>query len=34
MNHSRRFWAEVARFCPNYEEAERWLKRHSALLRH
>lgn len=34
MNHSRRFWAEVARLCPNYEEAERWLKRHSALLRH
>jgi predicted metal-dependent hydrolase len=26
MNHSRRFWAHVARACPNYEEHERWLK--------
>lgn len=28
MNHSRRFWAEVARMCPDYELAERWLKEH------
>lgn len=32
MNHSRRFWEEVARLCPNYREAERWLKEHSGLL--
>jgi len=33
MNHSRRFWREVARVCPEFTEAERWLKRHSSLLR-
>jgi predicted metal-dependent hydrolase len=33
MNHSRRFWREVERLCPAYAEAERWLRRHSALLR-
>ncbi len=33
MNHSRRFWREVARLCPDYEQAEAWLKRHSHLLR-
>lgn len=32
MNHSRRFWHEVARLCPDYREAERWLKQHSNLL--
>ena len=32
MNHSRRFWNEVARLCPGFREAERWLKQHSALL--
>ncbi len=32
MNHSRRFWNEVARLCPDYREAERWLKQHSRLL--
>ena len=32
MNHSRRFWAEVARLCPEFEHAERWLKAHSSLL--
>ncbi len=32
MNHSRRFWGEVARLCPDYPEAERWLKQHSRLL--
>jgi predicted metal-dependent hydrolase len=32
MNHSRRFWAEVALLCPDYREAERWLKQHSRLL--
>lgn len=33
MNHSARFWREVARVCPDYELAERWLKQHSFLLR-
>ena len=32
MNHSRRFWREVARLCPQYLQAERWLKQHSELL--
>lgn len=27
LNHSPRFWAEVARICPNYQDAEAWLKR-------
>jgi hypothetical protein len=31
MNHSRRFWKHVARVCPNYAEAEAWLKRHKIL---
>ena len=33
MNHSRRFWREVARLCPDFATAERWLKQHSELLR-
>ena len=33
MNHSARFWREVERAVPDYELAERWLKRHAALLR-
>lgn len=32
LNHSRRFWDEVARLCPAWEEAERWLKTHGDLL--
>ena len=32
MNHSKKFWAEVARLCPAYEDAERWLKSHPDLL--
>ncbi len=28
LNHSPRFWAEVARICPGYEAAERWIKAH------
>lgn len=32
MNHSRRFWAEVARLCPGFAQAERWLKQHSRVL--
>jgi len=33
MNHSRRFWREVARLCPDYLVAEKWLKQNSDLLR-
>jgi len=29
MNHSVRFWKEVARACPDYRVAEQWLKRHA-----
>jgi hypothetical protein len=25
-NHSRRFWREVARVCPDWQDGERWLK--------
>jgi predicted metal-dependent hydrolase len=32
MNHSARFWAEVARLCPGYETAEQWLKRGGKLV--
>jgi predicted metal-dependent hydrolase len=32
MNHSSRFWSEVERICPDFPEAERWLKQHSGLL--
>lgn len=32
MNHSRRFWREVARLCPGFADAERWLKKNSGLL--
>ena len=28
MNHSPRFWAEVARVCPDYKIRLRWLKEH------
>jgi len=33
MNHSRRFWREVARLCPDFAVAERWLKQNSRVLR-
>ena len=33
MNHSPRFWREVARLCPNFAEAEKWLKAHAGMLR-
>jgi predicted metal-dependent hydrolase len=32
MNHSQRFWNELARLCPGFREAECWLKQHSSLL--
>lgn len=33
MNHSKRFWQEVEKVCPDYVAAEKWLKAHSSLLR-
>ncbi|HWX18828.1 MAG TPA: SprT family zinc-dependent metalloprotease [Candidatus Binatia bacterium] len=33
MNHSRRFWREVERLCPEFGPAEAWLKAHGELLR-
>lgn len=33
MNHSRRFWREMARLCPDFDQAERWLKQHADLLK-
>jgi predicted metal-dependent hydrolase len=32
LNHSERFWAEVARLCPDYSAAEHWLKTHGERL--
>lgn len=32
MNHSSRFWREVALLCPGYLDAEKWLKQHFDLL--
>jgi predicted metal-dependent hydrolase len=29
LNHSPRFWAEVAKACPDYRASEEWLKQHS-----
>lgn len=29
MNHSPRFWAIVEKHCPNYRQAEKWLKENS-----
>lgn len=31
-NHSPRFWREVARLCPDFAAAERWLKQHRVLM--
>ncbi len=33
MNHSNKYWQEVAHLYPNYLEAERWLKANRELLR-
>lgn len=33
MNHSARFWRHVENACPDYRDAEHWLKQHSKLLR-
>jgi len=31
MNHSARFWREVAGVCPDHETARRWLKEHGGI---
>jgi len=28
QNHSRRFWRQVEKACPDFRDAERWLRRH------
>ena len=32
LNHSAKFWQEVAGVCPEYQKAENWLKQNAALL--
>jgi predicted metal-dependent hydrolase len=32
MNHSTRFWARVEEVCPDWREAERWIKQNGSLL--
>lgn len=32
MDHSRRFWALVARFCPEHSKHAAWLRRHGHTL--
>jgi predicted metal-dependent hydrolase len=32
MNHSRRFWAVVERWCPGHKSHRSWLRRNSGLL--
>lgn len=32
MNHSERFWARVAEVCPDWQDAEAWIKRNGALV--
>jgi len=32
-NHSARFWHQVEQVCPDYLQAEKWLKQHRHLLR-
>ena len=32
MNHSDRFWARVEEVCPNWRDAEHWIKRNGALV--
>jgi predicted metal-dependent hydrolase len=31
MNHSALFWAEVAKYCPNYQEERKWLRDNGAV---
>ena len=31
-NHSKNFWNEVSKYCPNYKNERNWLKQHGHLL--
>ena len=31
-NHSKAFWTEVAKYCPDWKEKRKWLKDHSAVM--
>ena len=31
-NHSKAFWDEVTKYCPDWKEKRNWLKKHSALM--
>ncbi len=33
MNHSKKFWALVAGWCPDYRVRRKWLRKHSSDLR-
>jgi predicted metal-dependent hydrolase len=33
MNHSEKFWQEVARMCPDFQKARLWVKQNAELLR-
>jgi predicted metal-dependent hydrolase len=32
MDHSQKFWALVAKACPNYQDARTWLRKHERML--
>ncbi len=32
MNHSRKFWSLVAKFCPEYKIHRKWLREHNEML--
>jgi predicted metal-dependent hydrolase len=32
MNHSEKFWQEVARLCPYHQPARQWVKQHAKIL--
>ncbi len=32
LNHSKAFWKVVKHWCPDYEDANRWLKNHALLM--
>ena len=32
MNHSARFWAHVARVCPDYRAQKKWFREHGPAL--
>jgi predicted metal-dependent hydrolase len=31
-NHSAAFWAEVAKYCPDYKSKRKWLQAHSVFM--